>query len=65
MSQMQIRNKHFEQIPLETLKKILEAQCSQGESAGQILTSRENMNADFKPKVNAAYSQLRRHPCQE
>ncbi len=51
---MQSHDTHFEQIPLETVKKILEEQSRQSESAEQILNPQKCTSPDLKPKVHAA-----------
>ena len=51
---MQSHKTHFEQIPLETVKKIVEEQSRQGESAEQILPLQETLKPDFKPKLHDA-----------
>ena len=51
---MQSHKTHFEQIPLETVKKIVEDQSRQGESAEQMVPLQETHKPDFKPKLHNA-----------
>jgi hypothetical protein len=51
---MQRSNTHFEQIPLEIVKKNVEDQSRREESAGQMLILQKEIKVDVKPKDHAA-----------
>jgi hypothetical protein len=51
---MQRSKTHFEQVPLETVKKIVEDQSRREETAEQVLIPKREIKVDVKPRDQAA-----------